>query len=169
MIWRYINALTVQGGSMALSAIEQAYLDQTMKHGTNQGSYWGVQLTGGHGNIAGSPKRDGGTGGGKSDGGVKPAEKPDGGSKLVDIGYKYSTHNEDGSIAYHNGRMFVPRNLYFEEVPCDGLLYVREFGSEYMKPQKLPNCPPSEQRSAPAPVVEKAAPVKSYWSFDWHF
>jgi hypothetical protein len=154
---------------MALSALEQAYLDQTMKHGTNQGSYWGVQLTGGHGNIAGSPKRDGGTGGGKSDGGVKPAEKPDGGSKLVDIGYKYSTHKGDGSFILHNGWNTIPLGFITIKEPCDGYKYTPNPKTDIYDSRKLPDCPPVEQRSAPAPVVDKSAPVKSYWSFDWHF
>jgi hypothetical protein len=155
---------------MALSPLEQAYLDHTMTHGGGQGSYWGVQLTGGHGNIAGSPKRDGGTGGGKSDGGVTPTQKPDGGSKLVDTGYKYSTHNADGSITFFNGTYNKNNGWYIEKgAPCDGLHYIPQFGSEYLKPVKLPSCPTVEQRSAPAPVVDKAAPVKSFWNVDWHF
>jgi hypothetical protein len=162
---------------MALSALEQAYLDYTTSHGGRGGSYWGTELSGGQGNIAGGT-RGGGTGGGKTGGGSPPPAKadggvkPDGGSKLVDMGHRYSTTTGGDSFAWHNGWMKVDAIRYYTTIPCDGYEYTLIPGTNNYESRKLPDCP-KEVRSAPTPVQDKApfaVGKLAFWgSFDWHF
>lgn len=138
---------------MALSALEQAYLDTLAGGG---GVYWGTTLTGGYGSIAG-----GNTGGGKTgkanteaDQDVHPPHRgaipiKDGKLPFDPKSYPYQhSVNEDG------GPHFYYNNFYFEhgqKVPCDGWVWW-----EYPAPgevYKLPACPTDQPSPKQPPLV----------------
>ncbi len=148
---------------MALSALEQAYLDYTMSSGAGSSNvYRGTALTGGsYGSVAGGKKRDGkkenaGQGSSGESASFTPGGIPvkEGMLPFDPKSYQdqYSVNRDGGPHVYYN-------DFYFKDgrkVPCNGWM-----GWEYPEPGevvKLPACPTDQP-------ANKKPPLVSYYDF----
>lgn len=141
---------------MAISALEQAYLDQVMPSGgATSGIYWGTTLTGGYGSIAGGTNNGGGKKG-TSGKGAEPGDpiiRSPGAIPVKDGKLPF----EPKSYTYYDSYSTVGPNFYYNgfymengrKVPCDGWVWW-EAASEAFK---LPACPTDQPATKKPPLV----------------
>lgn len=141
---------------MALSALEQAYLEQTMQFGgkgAGKDSYFGTVLT--------SAPITPGTKGGP---GTPPKAAPDSGTAKVPAPPQ-TTEGQDGSFYRHNG-WYVETVQPLRSRPCDGYEYFLQPGQPDWGSKKLPDCSGPKVQ----PVMPHYADKMGFWgNFDWHW